>query len=156
MYSNKVKKKQSKKTISNKKARFDYEIGDTIVAGIVLTGAETKSLRMGHAILQGSFVMVKDNELWLNNCQINPLPTNLPDMPEEERTRPRKLLVTRKQLEELAGEKRKGMNIIPIKFLTANRHIKVELGIGRGKKKYDKRQVIKKRDQERDARRESL
>ena len=115
-----MKKKPSRKTISNKKARFDYEIGDTIVAGIVLTGAETKSLRMGHAILQGSFVMVKDNELWLNNCQINPLPTNLPDMPEEERQRPRKLLVTRKQLEELAGEKRKGMNIIPIKFLTAS------------------------------------
>ncbi len=150
-----MKKKQSSKTITNKKARFDYEIGDTIVAGIVLTGAETKSLRMGQAILQGSFVMVKDSELWLNNCQINPLQTNLNAMPEDSRTRPRKLLVTARQLEDLAGKKRQGLNIIPIKFLSSGRHIKVEIGVGRGKKKYDKRQVIKKRDQERDARKES-
>jgi SsrA-binding protein len=149
------KSKKQSKTITNKKARFDYEISDTIVAGIVLTGAETKSLRMGQAILQGSFVMVKNNELWLINCQINPLQTNLNAMPEEDRTRTRKLLVTAKQLEDLSSKKRQGLNIIPIKFLTNGRHIKIEIGVGRGKKKYDKRQVIKKRDQERDARREN-
>jgi SsrA-binding protein len=148
-----MKKKSSKtKLISNKRARFDYEIGDTIVAGIVLTGAETKSLRMGHGILRGSFVMVKDNELWLNNMQINPLPTNLNDLPEEERLRPRKLLVTAKQLKDLTDKRKQGLNIIPTKMLTQGRHIKVEIGVGRGKKKYDKRETIKKRDEERSLR----
>lgn len=147
-----MKKKAGKKAISNKRARFDYDIGDTLIAGIVLTGAETKSLRLGHAILRGSFVMVKDGEVWLNNMQVNPLLTNAQDLSESDRTRPRKLLVTKKQLEELAESKKQGLSIIPIKLLTEKRHIKVEIGIGRGRKKYDKRQVIKKREQERAAR----
>ena len=142
------------KTILNKRARFDYEIGDTIVAGLSLTGAETKSLRMGHAILRGSFVMVKDGELWLNNMQINPLITNVKDMPEDNRQRPRRLLVTKKQFAELAANKKQGLNIIPTKLLNRGRYIKVELGIGRGKKNYDKRETIKKRDEERNTRRE--
>lgn len=150
----KKKAPQGAKTITNKRARFDYEISDTIVAGISLSGAETKSLRMGHAILRGSFVMVKDGELWLNNMQINPLITNAIDLPESERLRSRRLLVTRKQLEELANNKKQGLNIIPTKLLTRGRYIKVELGVGRGKKNYDKRETIKKRDEERNTRRE--
>lgn len=140
-----MKKKQSS-AIVNKRAYYDYEVSDTVIAGIALTGAETKSLRQGHVILRGSFVMVKNGELWLNNMQINPLKTNISSMPEDERTRPRKLLVTKKQFIELEEAKKQGRSIIPIKLLTKGRYIKVEIGVGKGKKKYDKREAIKKRD----------
>lgn len=146
-------KKQSAKQIANKRSRFDYDLADEIVAGIVLNGAETKSLRMGHAVMRGSFATVKDGELWLNNLQINPLITNHINLPEETRLRARKLLVTKKQLEELNAAKIQGKSIVPIKILTEGRFIKVVLGVGRGKKKYDKRESIKKRDVERAAKR---
>ena len=148
-----VMKKQSAKQIANKRSRFDYDLADEIVAGIVLNGAETKSLRMGHAVMRGSFATVKDGELWLNNLQINPLITNHINLPEETRLRARKLLVTKKQLEELNAAKIQGKSIVPIKILTEGRFIKVVLGVGRGKKKYDKRESIKKRDVERAAKR---
>lgn len=148
-YETEMKKKQNSSAIINKRARYDYELGDTVVAGIALSGAETKSIRQGHVILRGSFVMVKDGELWLNNMQVNPLKTNIKELPESERTRPRKLLVTKKQFIELEDSKKQGKSIIPIKLLTKSRYIKIEIGIGRGKKKYDKREAIKKRDMER-------
>ncbi len=148
-----MKKKTASKTISNKRARFDYQIKDDLVAGIVLTGAEAKSLRYGHAILRGSFCVVKDGELCLTNLQINPLITNAAHMPENDRTRARKLLVTAKQLKQIEEAKKQGKSVVPIRLLTQTRHIKVELGIGRGKKKYDKRQDIKKRDLERNLKR---
>ena len=148
-----MKKKQpTSKTILNKRARFDYDLSDTVIAGIALNGAETKSLRQGHGILRGSFVSVKDDELWLNNMQINPLKTNMAHMPENERTRSRKLLVTAKQMRELIEAKKSGSSIIPIKLLTNTRYIKVEIGVGRGRKKYDKREIIKKRDLDRSSR----
>lgn len=140
------KKKSQNNAIVNKRAKFDYDVSETLLAGIVLTGAETKSLRLGHGIIRGSFVTVKNSELWLNNMQINPLKTNLKDLPEDERTRPRKLLVTKKQLKQLSDAKHQGLSIMPIKILTKSRFIKIEVGIGKGKKKYDKREVIKKRD----------
>ena len=146
------KKITSSKTILNKRARFDYELSETLIAGIALSGPETKSLRLGHGILRGSFVTVKNNELWLTNMQVNPLKTNASGLPEEERLRARKLLVTKKQLDQLIEAKKSGKNIIPIKLLTSSRYIKVEIGVGRGKKKYDKREIIKKRDLERSAR----
>lgn len=151
---NLVKKKPAEhKSIINKRARFDYDLSSTLIAGIALNGAETKSLRQGHGILRGSFVSVKNDELWLNNMQINPLKTNMAHLPENERTRSRKLLVTTKQLQELIDAKKSGSNIIPIKLLTNTRYIKIEIGVGRGKKKYDKREIIKKRDLERSAKR---
>lgn len=108
---------------------------------------------MGHGIIRGSFVSVKDGELWLNNMQINPLKTNAVGLPEKDRTRARKLLVTKKQLKELANARNQGLSIIPVKLLSNSRYIKVELGVGRGKKKYDKREAIKKRDQQRSLKR---
>ena len=132
------KKITSSKTILNKRARFDYELSETLIAGIALSGPETKSLRLGHGILRGSFVTVKNNELWLTNMQVNPLKTNASGLPEEERLRARKLLVTKKQLDQLIEAKKSGKNIIPIKLLTSSRYIKVE--------------IIKKRDLERSAR----
>lgn len=143
------KRRPSSSAIVNKRARFDYDIKDNIVAGIVLSGPETKSLRMGHGIIRGSFVTVKDGELWLNNMQINALKTNVSGLPEKDRTRARKLLVTQKQLAELTDAKNQGLSIIPIKLISNSRYIKVEIGVGRGKKKYDKREIIKKRDQQR-------
>lgn len=147
------KKPNQPKTILNKRARYDYSLDETLSAGIVLTGAETKSLRLGHGILRGSFVSVKENEIWLNNFQINPLKTNMAHMPESERAKPRKLLVTNKQKNELIEAKKNGNSIIPIKLITDTRYIKVVIGVGRGKKKYDKREIIKKRDLERASKR---
>jgi len=153
-YYESVKKKPNQsKTITNKRARYDYSLDETLSAGIILSGAETKSLRLGHGILRGSFVTVKENEIWLNNFQINPLKTNMAHMPESERTRPRKLLVTNKQKNELIEAKKSGNSIIPIKLITDSRYIKVVIGVGKGKKKYDKREIIKKRDLERASKR---
>lgn len=148
----KKKPASQKKVITNKRVRFDYEIGDTLIAGISLTGAEVKSLRMGHASLRGGFVTAKDGELYLTNMTINPTAYNKNALSEDQMTRSRKLLVTRRQLEEILALKKQGNSVVPIKMLTDGRMIKVQLGIGRGKKRYDKRETIKKRDQERAAR----
>jgi SsrA-binding protein len=148
------KKKVSEKVILNKRARFDYDVTREFIAGISLTGAETKSLRMGHAILRGTFVQILNGSAWLINCQINPLLTNRAHMPEEGRTRNRQLLLKANELEELTEIKKQGQQIIPIKFLTKGRFIKLVIGVGRGKKNYDKRASIKKRDVDRDIRRD--
>lgn len=146
-----MKKKRQSTAITNNKARFDYDISDTLVAGIALTGAETKSLRMQQGSLRGSFVTVKNGELWLTNMLISPTKTNQNAMPEDSRSRSRKLLVTKKQQEDIAARKTQGLSVVPLKLLTKGRFIKVELGIGRGRKRYDKRQALKKRDEEREA-----
>jgi len=145
-----MKQKSRQKTgVLNKRASYDYDLTEKVVAGVVLNGAETKSLRLGQASLKGSFVTVKNGELWLNNLQINPLKTNISSLPEKDRTRARKLLVTKKQLTHFSDAKNQGLSIIPIKIMSGSRYIKIELGVGRGKKKYDKREAIKKRDQQR-------
>lgn len=151
-----MKKKIIKPGLINKRASFDYDLSEKTIAGIVLSGAETKSLRLGQASLKGSFVTVKNGELWLNNLQINPLKTNASGLIEKDRSRARKLLVTKRQLEEFNDAKNKGLSIIPIRILSGTRYIKIELGVGRGRKKYDKREVIKKRDQQRSMQRGEL
>lgn len=145
-------KAQRAKSIINRRARFDYAIGDELVAGLELTGPEVRSIRAGHVVLRGSFVNAKDGELWLNNMQVNPLPVNQAALPEQMRQRPRKLLVNRRQLTELTERRRQGESILPLQLYTNGRYIKVNLGIGRGKKKYDKRAVIKQRDTDRETR----
>ena len=92
-------KKSNPGTIINRRARYDYELGDNLVVGIELTGQETKSLRQGHAQLQGSYVTVKDNELWLVNALISSGKTFV--IPEAEQTRSRKLLANRKEIDKL-------------------------------------------------------
>ena len=146
-------KKQSTNTIRNKRASFDYDIKDTLLAGLVLTGAETRSLREHHGSLQGAFVQIKDNEAWLVNALITPLKTNVANWPSEVQNRNRKLLLKRREIDSLIQAKTQGNTVVPIKLLTNGRYIKVEIGIGRGKRKYDKRQTIKQRDQDRDAKR---
>jgi SsrA-binding protein len=142
----KAKKQENAALITNKTARRDYDIRKTYIAGIVLSGAETKSLRTGHGHLKGAFVNIKDHELWLFNATINATNANRTALPEETQTKARKLLVNSKQLAELATAKEQGLTIIPLKVLTKTRYIKVEIATAKGLRKYDKRQKIKTRD----------
>ena len=141
------KKQQSPKSISNRRARFDYELGDSLVVGVQLSGAETKALRMGHGQLRGAYVTVKDDEVWLLNAQING--TNAVVISEQDQTRNRKLLAKRREIDHLIAAKQQGKTIVPLEILTGGRYIKVRISIGTGKKRYDKRQTLKRRDQER-------
>jgi SsrA-binding protein len=136
------------KKIQNRRARHDYELDDSLLVGLVLTGKETKSLRRGRGNLRGAYVTVKDDQLWLINATI----TGDVAMPIEEsdQTRARKLLAKKKQIAELIAQKQQGRTIVPIELLTQGRYIKLRIAAGKGKKHYDKRETIKKRDQERE------
>lgn len=135
------------KRITNKRAKFDYDLGDSIVAGLVLTGAETKALRLGHGHLRGAYVVVRGEELWLLNATITGF--NGVKLEESEQTRSRKLLLKKREIKVLLEAKQQGKSIIPTELLTQGRYIKVRISTGTGKKHYDKREAIKKRDQER-------
>jgi SsrA-binding protein len=145
------KKPNTPKMISNRRARHDYELGDSLVAGIELTGAETKSLRMGHGQLRGAYVTVKGDELFLINAQITG--TQGAQIEESDQTRARKLLVKRKQIDAMLDAKQQGKTIVPLELLTGSRYIKLRIAIGRGKKLYDKRQTLKARDEQRNTNR---
>lgn len=146
------KKSTSSGKIINRRARFDYELGDSLLVGIVLSGRETKALRMGYGQLRGAYVVVKNEELWLINASIHSTNTFVID--EEEQTRSRKLLAKRKEIKALIAAKQQGRTIVPLEFLTQGRHIKLRIAVGKGKKTYDKRQALKERDQSRDVMKE--
>ena len=145
------KKKQVKpRAILNRRASFDYALDDELTTGIVLTGRETRAARDGRVQLKGSFVTIRNNELWLNNASFS-LQLNSKGIAETTvDTTARKLLASRKQIDELAARKQDGMSIVPLRLLTQGRYIKLVIALGKGKKNYDKRQAIKKRDQDRD------
>ncbi len=137
--------------INNKQASFDYEITDKFDAGIVLSGPEVKSVKKGQVDLKGAYVSIDGSgEAWLTNCYIalyKPAKTVQKDYNPNQ---PRKLLLTKKEINFLIGrQKEKGFSIIPLEIFLKNSFIKIKIGIGRGKKKYDKRESIKKRDFER-------
>lgn len=140
--------------IVNRRARFDYELGDEIVAGLALTGLEVRAARDGHVQLKGAFVSVKGGELWLNNASFS-LRQNERGKPGARTvdTSPRKLLASRKQIDQLAASRAQGMTIVPTKLLTKGRFIKLVIALGKGKKRYDKRETIKRRDLDREAKR---
>lgn len=141
-----AKKKQSQtKQITNRRARHDYEIGDSLVAGLSLTGGETKALRMGHGQLRGSYVTMKDGELWLLNATITG--TRGIEISEHDQVRSRKLLIKRREIDHLIAAKKQGRTIVPLEILTGGRYIKIRIAIGKGRKLYDKRQALKKRDE---------
>ncbi len=142
--------------LQNRKARFNYELQEKLEAGIELLGLEVKALRAKQGSLEGAYVIVRGNEAFLINSFIPPYqPKNTPK--DYDPRRNRKVLLTRKEVTELAGtENKKGLTIVPISVYNKGRKIKVELAIARGKKKYDKRETIKKRDSEREIRREEL
>ncbi|MBC7546979.1 SsrA-binding protein SmpB [Candidatus Saccharibacteria bacterium] len=142
------KKATTVHSIQNRRARADYELGDSLVVGLQLTGAETKSLRMGHGQLRGAYVTVKDNELYLLNATING--SNGIPLDESQQIRTRKLLAKRKQIDALIESKKQGRTIVPLEILTRGRFIKLRISAGKGKKLYDKRQTLKARDETRD------
>ena len=157
LWYNRVMKKKpasAPSAVVNRRARFDYELGDEIVAGLVLTGPETRAARDGHIQLRGAFVTIRNDELWLNNASFS-LKQNKKGDPSARTidTEPRKLLAHRKQINKLSAEKKSGQTIVPTKLLTAGRFIKIVIAIGKGKKNYDKRQAIKKRDETREVNR---
>jgi SsrA-binding protein len=121
------------------------------VVGLQLSGAEAKALRMGHGQLRGAYVAEKTGELWLLNAQI----TSSKGIPisEDNQTRSRKLLAKRKEIDSLIAARQAGNTIVPLELLTNGRYIKLRIAVGRGKKRYDKRETIKRRQQEREARR---
>lgn len=139
--------------IKNKKAHFNYEILEKIEAGIELLGFEVKSLKKGQGSLEGSHVTMRGNEAYVVNMQIPPYqPANTPK--DYDPTRNRRLLLTKKEITGLAGaEGQKGLTIVPLSVYNKGRKLKIEIATVRGKKKYDKRETIKKRDTEREIRR---
>ena len=148
-----TKKKKAAKpaAIVNRRARFDYELGDELVTGLVLTGPEVKAARNGAVGLKGAFVTLRNAGLWLNNASFT-LPSTTDGRTTAVDTSPRKLLAHQRQIDAFETSKQSGMTIVPVRLLTGGRYIKLVIAIGKGKKNYDKRQAIKKRDQERDTR----
>ena len=145
------KKKQIKpRAILNRRASFDYALDDELVTGVVLTGRETRAARDGRVQLKGSFVTIRNNELWLNNASFSLKLNTKGEGETTVDTTARKLLASRKQIDALAERKQDGMSIVPLRLLTQGRYIKLVIALGKGKKNYDKRQAIKKRDQDRD------
>lgn len=141
------KRKPAEGKILNRRARFDYELSDDLVVGIQLTGAETKALRRGHGQLRGAFVTVKDNELWLLNATITG--GNGIKIDDADKTRSRKILAKRREIDHLLKLKDQGRTIVPLAILTQGRFIKLRISAGKGKKNYDKRETIKRRDTDR-------
>ena len=146
-----AKKSKAPGNITNRRARYDYELGDSLVVGLELTGAEVKNLRLGHGQLRGAYVTEKDGELWLINSQVS-TSRGIP-IGEATQTRSRKLLAKRKEIDSLIAARKTGNTIVPTELLTGGRYIKLRIAVGRGKKRYDKRETIKRRQQERESRR---
>ncbi len=138
--------------ISNRKARHDYEVIDTYETGIVLSGSEVKSLRLGLANLQDSYGIVKQGEVWLLNMHINPY--EQANQFNHDPLRTRKLLLHRSEIRKLIGKTtEKGLTLIPLKVYFTKGIAKVQLALCKGKKEYDRREDIKKRDADRETRR---
>ena len=131
-----MKKSKTPDSITvNRRARFDYQLGDELNCGMVLSGAEVRLIRDHHVQLKGSFVTLRGDELWLNNLTLG-----------ADTERNIKLLATRKQINQLARAKQDGFQLVPVRLLAGGRYIKLAVATGKSKKKYDKRETIKKRD----------
>ncbi|HVV38895.1 MAG TPA: SsrA-binding protein SmpB [Candidatus Paceibacterota bacterium] len=139
--------------IEHKKARLEYEILEEYEAGLELLGHEVKSLRARHGKLEGAHILVRGGEAWVVGMSIPPYqPANTPKEYDPERSR--RLLLTKKELAALAGfEGQKGLTIVPISVYNKGKNLKLRIALARGRKKYDKRAVLKERDTERDIRR---
>ncbi len=133
----------------NKRANYDYDISDRFEAGLVLRGYEVKSVKTGHISLKGSFVTARGEELYLTNANI-PLYKHAGAIPNYDPTAPRKLLLHKREIAHLLGKSRvEGLTLVPIRVYTKRGLLKLEFGIGKGRKKHDKRDVIRKRESDR-------
>jgi len=135
----------------NRRATYDYEILERIEAGLVLLSSEIKSIRDNRVNLSGAYAFPQNDELWLQNCHIAPYPSAVRN--NHEPLRPRKLLLKKEQLRRFSEvAKQKGYTIVPLKIYISGHYAKIQLGVGRGKKRYDKRRAIADRDRRREAR----
>jgi len=150
----KKKPKTPSNTIAlNRKARFDFQVEEDFETGIALEGWEVKSLRAGRANLKESYVIVKDNQLYLLGAHIAPLPSASTHV-QPDPTRTRKLLMHRKEIDRLAGMvQRQGYTLVPLSLYWKNGRAKLKIALAKGKKKHDKRAAIKQREWERDKQR---
>jgi SsrA-binding protein len=138
-------------TIVNRRARHDYAIGETFECGIVLAGGEVKSIRDGKVVLRDAFARVEDGEVWLYAMHVSPYAFARSELDPERR---RKLLLNRREIVELTQATQvQGVSLIPLKLYFKDRRVKLELGVGRGKKSYDKRHAIAERDAKRETER---
>jgi SsrA-binding protein len=135
---------------TNKKAYHDYSVEATVEAGLALTGPEVKSLRAGRANLRDGYASIDHNEVWLHNVHISPYSHATQDRPDPLRTR--KLLLNRREINKLLGKvMEKGVALIPLKiYFNDKGKLKLELALARGKKQYDKREVLKRKDTDRE------
>jgi SsrA-binding protein len=133
----------------NRRAFHDYFIDERYEAGLMLTGTEVKSIRNGRANLRDGFVRIDGNEAWLENVHVSPYAQG--NVMNQEPVRPRKLLLHRKEISSLIGKVRqKGYTMVPLRLYTTRNHVKVEIGLARGKREYDKREAIAEREAKRE------
>jgi len=138
---------------TNKRAYFDYEILETYEAGIELRGFEVKAIKTGRINLAGSYAVIRNNQIWLLNSDIPPYqPKNTPVDYDSKRTR--RLLLKHSEIKNLIGRtSEKGLTLVPLRVYTKHQKVKVEIGLGKSRKKADKRELIKKREVEREIKR---
>lgn len=141
-----AKAETEKAVVTNRKAYHDYFIEEKFEAGMVLQGTEVKSLRDGRANLQDSYASVKDGEVFLHNCHISPYSHG--NIMNHDPVRVRKLLLHKKEIDKLLGKtQQKGLTLVPLRiYFTRRGHAKIELGLAKGKKLYDRRETIKARE----------
>ena len=144
------KEKERQRDVAvNRRAYHDYFIDEKFECGIVLTGSEVKSLRAGRCNLRDGYVRIDGNEAWLENVHISPYAEA--NLMNHDPLRPRKLLLHRKEIASLIGKVRqKGYTLIPLRVYFSRNHAKVEVGLARGKRQFDKRQAIAERDAKRE------
>ncbi len=149
-----AKKVKKSTSITNRRARFDYALEEGFCFGVVLNGRQVRAIRTNHVSLRGSYLNLKNSELWLVGCEIS-LPASVSGKGEVVTSREDiKLLATRQDLKKIEQAKKSGRTIVPTEILNRTRYIKLKAAIGRGKKEYDKREVKKKREFDRQAKRE--
>lgn len=149
----KKEKKPQSVSITNRKARHEYHIGETFEAGIVLAGTEVKSIRAGKASIQEAFCRIENGEVWIHGMHVAPYEEG--NRWNVDPLRPRKLLLKNSEIVKIDRQlKEKGLTLIPLRLYFTRGYAKLEIGLARGKKLYDKREAIAERDVERERRRE--
>lgn len=147
----KKSKKPKQSAIVNRRASFDYALEDELTVGMVLAGNEVRAARDGLVQLKGSYVSIKDGELWLNNASFSLKLNQKGGEQKSVDSTAKKLLASKKQIEALEAKRKSGMSIIPVRLLNRGRFIKLVIALGKGKKKYDKRESLKRRQSQREA-----
>lgn len=141
------------KSINNRRARYDYDFSIEIECGLVLVGSEVKSIRAGNVTITDSFIYIKDNEVWIKNLNVARYKQSHP-LDKFEENRDKKLLLNRKEIDKISKMLLvKGTAAVALSLYVSNNRIKVKIGVGTGKKSFDKKNTIKERDMDREMRR---